>query len=583
MMVLNRVQHVVLGVLAGLAGWLLAEVLGERDQARLMLGLSVLAASFFGAALAALGQIGPRRALIGAGLVAAPVTLLMLWASFRFDDVGAFLQSGHVMMAALILAALPVPFLIGIAQGGRSGWQDYPALFVNSWNIVVRYAAAWAFVGLVWLVLLLSSELLQLVGVDLLRDLLREGLVIWLLSGATLGLGLAVVSELSDLVSPYLVLRLMRLLLPLVLVVVVVFVLVLPLRGLSELFGNLSAAAMLMATAAGVVSLISIAVDQSDLEAARGRVMNGSALGLALLLPVLSGLAAWAVALRVLQYGWTPGRVAAAAGVAVVLGYALFYLLAVASGRRWRARIRRGNLAMALVLIGLAALWLTPVLNAEAIAARSQLALHEKGETPVARLPLWELAHDWGRPGQAALTALRARAMTPDNAELAQRLALLDAADSRWRFENPERQPVTDAILEDLLASVNVLPAGRVAPDGIFSGLLFAEAEQIGADCARPAPGKRCVLILADLLPVPAGDEAVLVVLGGDLRNRNTARVFVNYGTEWSDSGTILPLEPAGTDNLTLDPGKMGAADLEIVPSGIMAIRFGGQMFSISP
>ncbi len=582
-MVLFRVQHVTLGVLAGLAGWSLAEVFSSYTQPRLALALAVLAIAFFGAALVMLGEIGSRRALIAAALVATPVTALTVWASFRFERPGDFLDSGHVMMAMLLLGALPVPFLMGVAQSGRDGWRDYAALFINSWNIVVRYAAAWAFVGVVWLVLLLSSEMLQLVGLRFLQDLLREEIVIWVLTGAVLGLGLAVVSEMSDLVSPYLVLRLIRLLVPVVLVVVVVFVGVLPLRGLAQLFGHLSAAAVLMAVAAAVVSLISIVVDQNDAEAARSRIINWSALGLAILLPILAGLAAWAVAQRVVQYGWTPGRVAAGVGVAVVLGYAGLYALAALGGRRWQTRIRRANLAMALVLIAVAALWLTPVLNAEAIAVRSQMTRYAEGVTLPERLPLWEMAHDWGRAGTSAVAALRVRADAPGQEALAKRLAQLDAADSLWEYTDLA-VPKDAATEEAVAARLPVLPRGATLPDGFLGDVGATLAEPILAACAlrTPAGNPGCLLVRADLLPHREGDEVLLLLMDGPRRALAGVETFQKVGGFWSGRGGQVQL--GGTQlSATVLIDRLIAEGVLIVPSGIGAIQLGDSRFTIGP
>ena len=47
-------------------------------------------------------------------------------------------------------------------------------------------------------------------------------------------------------------------------------------------------------------------------------------------------------------------------------------------------RIRQGNIRVALGIIVLAALWLTPVLNAERISAQSQLARFEALKTKFA-------------------------------------------------------------------------------------------------------------------------------------------------------------------------------------------------------
>ncbi len=108
-----------------------------------------------------------------------------------------------------------MPFLIA-ALGPVGNWRDYPELFNQSWNIVVRYVAAWLFMGLFWAVLLLSNELFGIIGLEILDDLLDIAPVPYVLSGLVLGLALAVVNELSEYVSPYLILRLLRLLLPLV-------------------------------------------------------------------------------------------------------------------------------------------------------------------------------------------------------------------------------------------------------------------------------------------------------------------------------------------------------------------------------
>ncbi len=114
---------------------------------------------------------------------------------------------------------------------------------------------------------MLSGVLFELVGVTLIKDLLEIDAAAWAITGAVFGLALAVVNELSDFVSPFLILRLLRLLLPLVLGVLVVFLTALPFRGLTGLFGGMSSAATLLAMVAAAVTLISAAVDESDEDA----------------------------------------------------------------------------------------------------------------------------------------------------------------------------------------------------------------------------------------------------------------------------------------------------------------------------
>ena len=59
-----------------------------------------------------------------------------------------------------------------------------------------------------------------------------------------------------------------------VMLVVAVFILALPFRGLSGLFGEFSAAGTLMAVALAGASLIAAAVDSSEAEAAKSRLMQ---------------------------------------------------------------------------------------------------------------------------------------------------------------------------------------------------------------------------------------------------------------------------------------------------------------------
>jgi hypothetical protein len=490
------------GALGGVLMWALVEAadkgwLGDR----LGLILGALIGTGFATTLAMAGPIGlGRAALRGLGLALVTAALVGL-ATLRYVDPGDFFNTPMPSLTALTVAALPVPFLLALA---RPGWQDYPALFLESWSIVVRYAAAWAFVGLVWLVVFLSHEVLKIVGVTVIGDLLEHIVVPMVLTGAVLGFGLAVVHELAEMLSPQLLLRLFRLLLPVVLAVMLVFLVALPFRGLDGLFQGLSPALLLLAMVGGGVGLVSVAIDRSDAEAAQSAVLRRAAQGMALILPLLAALALWAIWLRVGQHGWTPERLFIALVGGLGLGYGLIYAAAVLRGAGWMERIRRGNLGMALAVIALAALWLTPILNAEAISARSQVARFEAGKTAAADLDIYALQR-WGKPGAAALAALEDRATQPGQEALAARLS-------------GDTDPTGQGREKALAALAAVLPVQPVTAAGTRDILLAAaedyQLEDWQSVCARTletgAPA--CVLQVADLLPGLPGEEAVLML-----------------------------------------------------------------------
>jgi hypothetical protein len=488
-----------LGALAGLALYGLLYI-SDHDllAPRPLFALAILITAFFSILIAMTGPVPLRRSAPAAAAVAVAASALLSLAALRFDDPLAFAATPFAVMSGLLVTALPVPFLMAHVS---SHWRDYPGLFAAAWGIVVRGAVAWAFVALVWGVIQASNALFQVVGLHWIERLITLPVAPFLITGAVLGLAAAVVVEMAAIVTPYLVLRLLRLLVPVVLVVLAVFALALPFRGLSDLFGEFSSAAVLLCMAGGAATLVSASVDQDDAAATAAGWMQGATRALALVLAVPVGLAVWSVAERVGQYGWTPERLFAATAALVGLGYAGLYVWAVLARVGWMARIRQANIVMALALIAAAALWLT-LLNPEAIAARSQLARYAAGQTPAPSLDV-EAIGGWGRPGARAMARLEEMART--DPALAARLA------------DPSGAPGVDAapLRASLAALVPLQPAGATATrDFLFAAADAGQLQGWLTACQAPLSGGSpgCVLVVADLLTDKPGEEALFVL-----------------------------------------------------------------------
>ena len=165
----RRITLALVGAAAGITLYVLLVELPDRtDNTRLVLTLASLVGGFFALLLPAIGPVTLARAVMSAGLIAVVSSGLLTWASFRFLDAEEFLSAGHGLAAYTLLVALPLPFLIAALRPGE-GWRDFPALFTHAWEIVVRYAVAWIFTGIVWGVIMLSDQVLQLVGIDLIE------------------------------------------------------------------------------------------------------------------------------------------------------------------------------------------------------------------------------------------------------------------------------------------------------------------------------------------------------------------------------------------------------------------------------
>ncbi len=490
------------GALAGLCLYGLSElwtmdVLTDRT----LLALTAFGVAFFGGTLAMSGPLRLLPAASGAALVGVAAAAFLVLASWRFASAGDTLDAIHPLAAAFALGTLPLPFWIA-AKG--PGWTDYPTLFAEAWAMAMRAAAAGLFVAAAWALIFLSDAMLSLVDLPVIEEFIDLDPVPWVISGAVTGLALAVMGEISDVLSPDIAIRFLRILLPAVLLVVAIFVIALPLKGFTGL-GGLSVGTTLLAMVAVSVTLISAAVERDRLLQVDGPLMTVTTRALALLLPLPAAMAGFAVWLRVADAGWSPARVAAATAVAVALAYGIAYLVA-ALFADWAARIRAANTWLAVLVVLVAAFWLTPVLNAEAIAARSQVARYLAGRTPVAELDLWALSR-WGRPGERAIAALEAAAGQPGQQDLAARLADRDS----WGL--PAAGPDPDVARAELARLMPVTPATALAErDRLVAALEPWEVEVALSGCRAPlasgAPG--CVLAVADFWPGNPGNEAAL-------------------------------------------------------------------------
>jgi Domain of unknown function (DUF4153) len=534
-----RIQLALAGAVGGALLWAVFKA-ADKDwighyPAVMLFGLVGTA---FAALLAMAGPLGLMRAApraAGLGLVVAGLVGLT---ALRYEEADQLFNTPMQALALLAVAALPVPFLIAAAQGS---WRDYPALFLEAWAIVLRGAAAGAFTGLVWLVIYLSDAVLGIVGIDVINRLLQYELIILTLTGAIFGLGMAVIHDLADLLSPYVVLRMFRLFLPAVLAVMVVFLVALPFQGLDGLVSGLSPAGLLLTMVAGGIGLVSIGIDQTDAEATASPLLRRCTQGMALVLPVMAGLALYAIWLRVAQYGWTPERLFIVLLAAIGQAYGLVYAGSVLLGGAWMERIRQGNIRMALGIIALAALWLTPVLNAERISARDQLARFEAGTTKVEALDLYAL-RSWGKPGAEVIAALEARAKEPGQEALAAALS------------GQAGGPVVDRAA--LVAAVAAaMPLQPTTATGTRDTLLAEVDDYLLQDwsqvCDRKmATGKpACLMVVADLLPDRPGEEALLFL-------QRSADYTEVSGLYLDDAGRAVLRSATHPDGRYLEPAE---------------------------
>jgi len=368
---------------------------------------------------------------------------------------------------------------------------SYAVHFDTAWTLGVRLAFSGLFTGVSWLVLFLGAQLFELVKLKFLTDMMREE---WFSIPVTT-FAFACAMHLTD-VRPAIVrgirgllLALMSWLLPVAVLLVGGFLATLPFTGLAPLWSTRHAASVLLCAAAVLVVLVNAAWQQGETQSDTARVVRLGARIAALLLAPLVLIAAYALFLRVRDYGWTGDRVDAAACLLVAGCYAAGYAY---TGLRpgWLPALAWVNIGAAFVVIGMLLALFSPLLDPARISVGSQLARLESGKVKADTFDFVFLRFDGERFGRAALDRLE-HASLPDAVLVRRQIAIVRKMDNRWDANKP--QPPAD-----LARNLRVHPEGAHLPAAFLNTDWMTKEAHAYPACLRRAD-RVCDVFMLDV------------------------------------------------------------------------------------
>lgn len=397
---------------------------------------------------------------LGAGLVVGFVTY---W-NGQPESWGA--GEGWQLTSALLALVIAVPLFQASRDAGR--WNlDYRSVHAHMLTNIVLWFVAWGFVLVTFLLVLLLSELFQLIGIGLLRDLINKPWFPWLLIGGALGAAIGLLRDRDKIVGTLqrVATAVLSFLAPILAVGLVLFVLALPFTGLEPLWEQTRATTpILLVCILGAVVLINAVIGSGAREdEARPPIIRWAAAALAAVVLPLAIVAAVSTGKRIAQHGFTPDRLWAAVFVAITVAGAAAYLFALVRGRSgWPDLLRTLNLRIAIGICLVALLLALPIVSFGAISTRDQLARLESGRIAADKFDWAALRYDFGPSGRRALERL---ARSPNRTTREHARAVLEAK-SRWAVRND---------IEDYVEApreIQVFPAGTVVPADLREALL---------------------------------------------------------------------------------------------------------------
>lgn len=455
-----------------------------------------------------------RMSLIAWSAVAAALVAIMAvhaaWSGAQPGRLGAGPLSPPVFIAAAALLFIAHHLVQPAEAAGRpvAPYADYFDLVGTN---AVRLFLSLAFTGAFWLLLFLAGALFKLIGVEAIQKLIGETAFAFPATGLMFAAAVHMAVQLTEaragLVRGVRTVGLILLawLLPLMVVIAAGFLASLPFTGLAPLWSTKAAAALLLSAAAALIILINAAY-QDGIEPPHA-ILRWTARAASLLLIPIVVLAAYALRLRIGQYGLTPDRVMACAYLIVATGFTIGYTLAALKSGVWMKRLEPTNLIMAAVSVVLLIALFTPIADPARLSVASQLKRLEAGKVSPEKFDFQFLRFETNRYGRRALERLK----TSHDAEIARRAREMGALDAR-----PAPRPGKPDF-----AGVTVYPTGARLPDSFVRQAWDANPP---SDCI--GPGSVCKALILDV----DGDGVAEVLLGvGDIFD-----VFREDGGRWT-------------------------------------------------
>jgi len=389
-----------------------------------------------------------------------------------------------------VLWLLILPFAQSRLTAGR--WaSDYRWLFTHAWHNKLMLAEAVIFTGLFWFLLFLWQMLFHLLKIDFFRDLFEEPIFIYPVTALTFGCAMHLIGSITQLTSVVLeqVLNVMKWLATVAGFILALFTVALLLSIPSLLFTGQRAigATWLLWLLAVMVLLLNAAYRDGSIPEPYPKWIAACLRWVVPLMVIIALTALYALIVRTRHYGLTVERFWALIVSAAALLYSSGYSIATFRKGAWLAAISTVNVIVAIALIAIISLALTPVLSPYRLAANSQFRLVQAGglkaiePDPDKRLamrssmgasPLIYLRFDAGRYGEVRLKELADSYAGVDTADVRRAAGAMLAQKTRWETVAPVNVP-------ELVGKLRIFPVGRTLDQPL--------AETLIADLSKPA------------------------------------------------------------------------------------------------
>lgn len=453
------------------------------------------------------------------------------------------------------------------SRAASGGWpRAYQPLLGYSWEHALTLAQLGLFVGLFWGLLTLWAALFSAIGLGFFKSLFQEPAFIYPVTWLVIGLGLVMIRNRFRFIANVRLMTeaLIKALLPLVALIILLFFAVLPWTGLQPVWDTGRAAQMLMVLMLTLLFFFNAVFHHPD-EAPYPGWLRSLIMLAVVLLPLGSLLAAWALWLRIDQYGLSLDRLWAVLLQVLTATFTLTYSVLLLR-RRLAAlpSLQRANLWLGLLVAVVLLLINTPLVDMRHWAAQNQVQRLLDGRTQLDAFDYSYLRFQLGQPGVLALQSLAASEHAQTHPELARRIDRVLTQKQRW-----SRDPLMDTNnLKDVALQFTTNPSGTIMPDALLSLLVQQDSS--------------CLIRVEPCRAVNIADQPRFQWL---IHTHNDFQVlaYAEIDGQWQPVGTLDLLGAAQQQHTDACRRASPTPELEAIPGPLAVFRSGLCLYSLKP
>ncbi|MGP9645184.1 MULTISPECIES: DUF4153 domain-containing protein [unclassified Halomonas] len=347
----------------------------------------------------------------------------------------------------------------------------YSPLLNYSWEFTQTLSQLTLFIGVFWGLLWLGATLFSAIGVRFFETLFSDPLFIYPVTWLVIGLTLVMIRNRFRLIQSVRQMSeaLIKALLPLVALIILLFFAMLLFTGVQPVWDTGRASCILMALMLTLLLFFNAVFHQAHGLPPYPTWLRRIILLAVVLLPVGSVLAAWALWLRIDQYGLSLDRLWAALLQVLTAAFTVSYSLLLL----WRRQaalpsLQRANVGLALLVALVLIVVNTPLADMRHWVAEQQIKRLLDGRTTAEAFDVNYLRYQLGQPGTLALQALVESEFAQSQPELARRIELSLRQTERW-----SQEPLVDTQnLADVAQQFRASPNGATLPEPLLNLLV---------------------------------------------------------------------------------------------------------------